>query len=244
MSTSIPDPFVERGPWSIIGFGGVPLTKVALTKINGVSVKHKWTEQRSKETSGSSNTFGGTSWSHPKLTLEATESADFAEIRALYERMKPVPGQGGTGTTGTPAPQLGIGSPAGPGGASAAPAGGTSTPFTTPAPGTKPAKDASSSSTPNPGPRPPTISVQHPQLAAVEIFACALEEWVELGLNATNGYEVEITIIPDKPPTPAGAGTMAPAKDGAQFAIGSAAGPGGAGGDPVQKGAAAGAGGT
>ncbi len=242
-----PNPFAPdgRAPWLVIGFGGVVLRKVSLTKINGVSTKHEWKEQKSKETSGSVNTFSGTKYGHPKLTFEAASEEDFDELSALFDRMKPVPGQGGTGSTGTPSPTLGtpasfaIGSAAGKGGATApaAPGGGADAPE----------KPASSSSTPNPGPRPPTISVQYPSLARHGILACALEEWVDVGFTATNSYEVEITIIPDKPPTPAGAGAMAPPAPGSQFSAGGGGGagaPGGAGGDPVGKAAAAGAGGT
>jgi len=242
-----PNPFAPDGrdPWTVIGFGGVELRRLALTKINGISTKHKWTEQKSKEQSGSTNVFGGTTLSHPKLTFTGTEAADFDELRALWERMKPIPGQGGTGTTGKATPQLSIGSPAGPSGGSSSGGSGSSSTFTTPAPGTKPEKDASSSSTPNPGPRPPTISVQYPGLLWHGITACALEEWEGPYLNDDGALESTLTIIPDQPPSPAGAGAMAPAKPGDKYAIGGGgAGGAGGGGDQVQKGAAGGAGGV
>ena len=86
----------QREPWTVIRFGSGAPIKAALTKINGVSTKHKWKEQKSKEKSGSVNVFSGTEWGHPELTFEAVDEEDFDDLRALWDLMKPVPGQGGT----------------------------------------------------------------------------------------------------------------------------------------------------
>lgn len=220
-----PNYFVDPEPWLTISFGsGAPIL-AALTKIDGVSTEHTFKDQKAKEKSGSANVFSGTKWDKPKLTFTATDADDFDDLRALWDLMKPVPGQGtGGATTPTPTPgqTFAIGSPA-KADTSAASTGAAST-ITDPTD-----KTAAKSKDPDPGPRPPTIAVHHPLLAWHEIFACALTKWEGPTHTDTNGMEVVITIVADKPAVPAGTGTMAPPAPGSQFVGGAAGNAGGSG---------------
>jgi len=217
VSAFTPNFFIERGPWTVITFGSGAPVKAALTKIDGVSTKHTWKEQKSKETSGSVNTFSGTKYGHPKLTFTAADAADFDDLRALWDLMKPVPGVAGTGTppAATPAPgqTFAIGSPPNKGDSSSSSSSTGNTVDNTSATKTTEKKD-------DPGPRPPTIAVDYPGLKWHDITACALEEWEGPTPTEENGLELVITIIPDKPAVKAGTGAMAaapPAAPGSQF---------------------------
>jgi hypothetical protein len=214
----------QREPWTKISFGNGAPVKAALTKIDGVSTKHTWKEQKSKETSGSVNTFSGTKYGHPKLTFTAVDEEDFDDLRALWNLMKPVPGQGTGAPAATPAPgqTFAIGSPAKGSSAGSSSSSSTTTETDTSSKKTD-AKD-------NPGPRPPTIAVSYPLLLWHDITACALEEWEGPTPTDSNGMEVVITIIPDKPPVPAGVGAMAAPAPGSQFSASGGAGAGGTGG--------------
>ncbi len=250
MSTPGPNWFTDREPWLRIRFGG-QLARAALTKVNGLSTKDEWKKQKSKEASGQTKVFSGTTVGDPKLTFLATTADEYAWILEHWEQLKPVPGLGGS-SGGTPAagvPAFALGSPAGKGGTTPAAPSTTTKTVPDPAADKADATKSSSSSTPDPGPRPPTISVEYPWLLLHGITAVARAEWEGPTATETNGVEVTITYSAQDPPKPAGTGTMAPAAPGSQFAIGSPAGPGGAaapagGGGATQGNAAAGAAGT
>jgi len=234
MATATPPPNPHapggRKPWTVITFGNGAPVKAALTEIDGVSTEHTWKEQKSKETSGSTNVYAGAKYDKPKLTFLCADGDGYTaeecqdDLWALWQLMKPVPGQG-TGTpAATPAPgqTFAIGSPA-----KGSSAGSSSSSTTT-------ETDSSSSkktdAKDNPGPRPPTIAVSYPSLAWHEITACALAKWEGPYLTDTNATRVVITIIPDKPQVPAGVGAMADQAPGSQFSARGGAGAGNTGG--------------
>lgn len=234
MPPAIPNFFTNRAPWLNITFGGSFTPRAALTAINGVSTEDKWQKQASKETSGSVAVFQGTTWGDVELTFLGTEDADFDDLRTLWDLLAPKPGQGtGTGTTTTPGQTFAIGSPAK---GQAAPTAPTASNFNIP--NNEPAK------TPSVGPRPPTISVQYPLLAWHGITAVARAKWEGPTPTDTNGLEVKLKLIADKPPTPAGTGAMSPASPGSQYAIGSGGAPGSTPQDGINKNAATGAAGV
>lgn len=245
MSTPGANPFRDRSPWLQIRFGG-SLALPALTAIDGIETSDKWTAAKSKETSGVSNTYGGTTKGKPKLTFVATTAEEYDWLGDLWNMLEPKPGQGG-GAAKADVPAFVLGSPAAKdsSGAPAAPA--TTTTTTIPDPADKSAKKGDA--TPSPGPRPPTISIDYPFLLWHGIVAVSREKWEGPKFTDTNGVEVSITFCAQDPPKPAGTGTQAPASPGSQYAIGSPAGPGGAGAAPsgggaTQGNAAAGAAGT
>ena len=219
---TVPNPLdpAQRAACLQIRFGGV-LALAALTKIDGVKTTDTWKEQKSKETSGSVNSFSGTKYGHPKMTFVATTPAEWVWIAMLWNLLAPVPGLGQVSTTmptpGTAPQQV---SAIGSAPAAAAPTAqslldAAQTAYANVGAAAAPSSDttgssSSGSTTPDPGPRPPTISVQYWALAFHGITAVAREEWDGPYFTDTNGVEVHITFIADKPPVPAGAGAMAP----------------------------------
>jgi hypothetical protein len=197
----------QRAPWLVIRFGGVPIV-AALTKIDGVETEHKWKEQTSKETSNSVNVYAGAKVGHPELTFTSADEADFAGVLRLIDLLTPVPG---LGTGAAPAPAAAsAGSPYQIGGGGSASSGASS-------PADTSGSTSTASTTPNPGPRPPTVTVDYPPLRIHGITACALEKLSGPYFTATNGMELKIKLIPDKPPVPAGAGAMAPPPPATQY---------------------------
>jgi len=218
-----PNPYDDVRPWNTIGFGGIPILPL-LVKIGDVKVTDEWKAQKSKETSGQTWVFSGTTVAKPKLTLEAPDKASFDDLRRLWDQLKPVPGQGGGSSTSASstaaAPTAAVGSPASSSSQSAEqllaqaqralaalnnptqpPAGGSASGSST----------TSSAATSNPGPRPATISVQNEILAWHGITAIARGEWEGPTPTETNSWQVVLTVVPQEPPRPAGVGAMAPA---------------------------------
>lgn len=203
-AASIPNFFTDRLPWQDIYFAGQRVL-AALTEINDVSTEDAWQKQKSKETSGAVAVFQGTTWGDFSLTFEATDSADFDDLRILWKLLAPNPSKGtGTGTVKIPTQVLVVGSP------SATDSVITpSTDFVIP--NNEPSK------IPSVGPRPPTISVQHPILAWHGITAAARKKWEGPTPTATNGVRVKITMIADKPPRLAGTGAMGPPQPSSRY---------------------------
>ncbi len=242
------NPFDDLAPWNRIRLGGMLFDELRLVEIDGVSTKDEWKEQKSKESSGKVYVFAGTTVDKPKLTLEACDRAAFVELRRIWDLLKPVPGQGGTVPAAkTPSQTFAIGSPAAPGSSGSTAPTGQGGVFTVPSGSTSTGSSSSSSSTDNPGPRPPTIRVENEILKWHGITAIARGQWDGPRPTPTNSWRVVLTVVPQQPPTPAGAGAMAPPSPGSQFAIGSPAGANGSGATPqdaIAKDAAQGAAGT
>lgn len=238
--------FRNPKPWTEIHMAG-RLIRSALVELNDVSTEDEWKKQKSKETSGSVNSFSGTKQNNFTMTFEGVDENDFDDLGDLWNALAPVPGLGG-GTTSatTAAPMTAPGQPSATavavGNAAAAESKASGGDWVDQWQARAAAQTDSSSSAldsvnadtgkdtskePSPGPRPPTVAVDHPLLRWHGITAAARKKWEGPFVTETNSVRVKLTMIPDKPPTPAGTGAMAPPKPGSQFTIGGGGGSGG-----------------
>jgi hypothetical protein len=220
MARTEPNPFRDIGPWCEVLIGG-NLIKASLTKINGVSTKDEWKKQKSKESSGSTKVFAGTTVGDPKLTFTAVDEDEFDDLRDFWDLLAPKPGQGGTGAPAAPTGGTQYTAAAQPRGEAVGspPAASASTDTTSSADASS-SSSSSSASKDNPGPRPPTVSIQNEILRWHGITSIARGEWEGPTPTETRGWEVVLTVVPQDPPKPAGAGAMAPAKPGDKFSGG------------------------
>src|SRR5690606_3568534 len=62
----------------------------------------------------------------------------------------------------------------------------------------------------NVGPRPPTLPIDNPLLAFIGVTAIARKKWKGPYNTETNSWRVDLTVIQNKPPTPAGVGQQSP----------------------------------
>lgn len=214
--------FRNRHAWEILKFGGRPLRAV-FTKVGNVTTKDAWKAQKNKESSGSTNVFGGTTKEPLKITLVAHDLHAELEIRRLWKLLEPVPGLGGsTGGAVKPPSGYAAGGPVGSPPAAGSAAG--TAPKTGLAGGSAGGADDKSkgATTPDPGPRPPTISIDYPPFRYHGITAVARQEWTGPELLDDGGMQFELTFIVQDPPKPAGAGAMGPTTPGSEFSGGGA----------------------
>jgi hypothetical protein len=211
-------------PWQLV-IANVLYSEVCLTAIDGLKLKREWKAQKSKETSENTYVWSGETTEQPELTLEAVDRAGFAEILALLTAMAPVPGYtpsaaaSSSSSTATPTAQA-VGAPTTAEGllaqAQASLAAIDKPTSTGSSSSSGDTSSSSSSTTPaqNAGPRPPTLTIDNPilSLAGITAFACGD---VTLPLpNDTLGWVMKVKLVPQKPVTPAGVGTIAPATAG------------------------------
>jgi hypothetical protein len=247
-----PNPFRDPLPFNRVRLGGV-LVQALLIKWDGLKLEDGWKSDKSKTTSGHVAKFTGTKPVGGEkgftLTFKAYDQASYDATRALFDLLAPIPGQGGgTSVTAATGTTTAVGSAA----AGAQYTGGASGTATTTtaasSSGTLPKGQfgaASSQATtpdPDPGPRPPTLPIEFAPCAEIGVFAVARASW-EAKHNEDRSWDIEVGLIQDKPPVPAGSGAMgpaAPANPGAQYASTG----GSAGADPTKAAAAAQAQGT
>lgn len=203
---------------------GGRLVKAVLKAVDGIKIEYEWSEQKPTGTSGASWIYKGAKPAGPhKLTFlcgdgpQYTAAECYDDLRDLYERFAPTPNVGGatTSTSGT-ANAFTIGPTKD---ASSAPAAGGGGVITIPDTTTTASAATSGKSGSNPGPRPPTLTIQNGFINYHGTTAISLKSWDGPKPTDTNGIEVEIEIIPQKEPVPAGTG-IAPAKSADQFTIG------------------------
>lgn len=226
---SAPNYFLHPIAFNQVRIGG-RLVKAILTKVDGIKIEYDWSEQKPTGKSGAEWIFKGAKPAGPhKLTFLCANGPVFTaaecydDLRALYERWAPVPT--------APAPST---TPTGPGSAYSGPNGAqgnasTDTPGVSSFTGSKP--DTTSNTT-NPGPRPPTLTIENGFVNYHLTTAISLKGWDGPKPTATRGIEVEIEVIPQKPPVPAGTGVAPPVSPGDKFASTGGQGP------PPQGGAA------
>lgn len=216
-----PNPYRDPRPWNRVALGG-RLIKAILKSWDG-TIKDDWKKQKSKNHNGASMSFGGTNPSEDlKMVWTATNEDAFDDLGDMWNLLAPVPVGTSAPAAATTTPQTtAVGSPpaaAAPFDPFAALAAAQSALAKLDAPPTTPSADASSSSsaaaTPadDPGPRPPTVTIRHAGLNFLGVFAVARKSWKGPYPAAGNTWEVEIEFVHDRPPSPAGAGTMTAAQ--------------------------------
>jgi hypothetical protein len=226
-----PNIFDDPVPWNQVRVAGLLILALAV-KFNGFKVEDTWKKQKSKEANGAIFSFGGTDpvggESGFSVTFRVTSREEFQQLYDIYDAIKPLPVAGGAAaaTNATPAATKAVGSPAKQPDASAQDllkqAQAALEKLNNPTPAatsTDPAAAASSATAkePSPGPRPPTVPIELGWLAFLGVFAVARKSW-EFSTIEQDKIEVTIGFVQDKPPTPAGAGAMGPAKaPGAEF---------------------------
>lgn len=228
--------------------------KAPLHKVDGNEIEDDWNEQKPTGKSGAKYVFKGTKPpSKQTWTFRTgndgvhTPEEMFDDLMEIYDLLAPKPGLGGGSPTAPAAAgsEWTIGATKGggsAGGSSSSPSSGSTS--TTGGAATS-AGGSSSSSTDtdststkkdaDPGPKPPTLSVESAYLLRFGVAAISRAKWKgPTFLPESGAWEVEITVVPQQEPIPAGVGAAAP-KTPDTFTLG-AGGTGGAGGsDPAAK---------
>lgn len=216
-----PNPYRDPRPWGRRVILGGRLLK-AILKSWDASLTDDWKKQKSKKSNGASMVFGGTNPVEDlKMTFQAPNAEAFDDLGDIWNMLAPLPVTGSAPAAATGTPQTSaVGSP---------PA--TAKPFdpfaalaqaqsalaaldnpTKPAATTDPTSSAVAAPADDPGPRPPTVTIQHAGINFLGVFAVARKSWKGPYPVAGNSWEVEIEFVHDRPPTPAGAGTMTAAQ--------------------------------
>lgn len=217
------NPHREPGAFGVVLFNGRDFGHL-IYDADGLEIEDEWNVQRPVGSSGAVAVFKGTKVAESiTFFLESTTAEEFDDLRDLWDMFAPK----ATSGTGTAAPTLGstygIGSPAAkdtPAGGATPPAGG----FTIPS-GTKGGTSTDADGFPNSkaagnvGPRPPTVTVEFELAKFIGVLAVARKKWKGPKNTDTNSWRVELTVIQNKPPTPAGVGQQSAAK-GSQFTQG------------------------
>jgi len=218
---SFPNPWDAPEFYQTVKIGG-RLIKANLVEIDGVSVEDDWTVQRPLGSSGATNVFKGTKPAGPcKLTFEAVDVEEFADLRELYEMMAPKPGSGAAGTGATKGQ---------PGSAAYAKGYVNHSSNDNPAPTATaddllksaqaaltqlqaggPAAASPTSAGPiasilSPGPKPPTLSIENGYLNYVGITAISRKSWDGPKPTPTNSFRVVVEVVLQKAPVKAAVG--------------------------------------
>ncbi len=232
--------------------------KAALFKVDGNEIEDEWNEQKPTGKSGAKYVFKGTkppgkqTWTF-RTGHDGVHTPEemFDDLMEVYDLLAPKPGlSGGTGAApaaagsqwsigatkgGTGAPPSTEGGAGGGGGSgSSSGSSGTATAAGGSSSGSSStdATDKKDSKTPDPGPRPPTLSVESAYLLRFGVTAISRAKWKgPTFLPESGAWEVEITVVPQQEPIPAGVGAAA-AKSPDAFTIGSGA---KAGSDPAAQ---------
>jgi hypothetical protein len=169
--------------------GGLDLSPLILTAINGCKLEENWKVIEATDASGGTADWRGTKLVESiELTFDAPDRESFAMLDVLWALMAPQ-------TSGA--------------GSAAAPPVTTTTSrqFGSSAP-TKPTASASAATT---GPKPPTLSIRNPIINRIGVDRVARKSWEEMPAKGCN-WQVKATFIQIRPSTPAKTGPADPAK--------------------------------